>query len=180
MLDHGDMFLRPAVLPNFSVISSHAFQSYFTNWIFYFDTLLITIVGRDSNIASKYMHKNLSTPQSKLCNIATEAPWSFYFDARSHQFLHKVIDRLSHQSEHDCRPDLSNLLSNSFMAWNTTFCPNNILPHYHRFRTMTQILGSTHNPSWLHERQQLMTDYSNRKDRPMSCKWTHTLCYDPV
>lgn len=57
MLDHGNMFIGCALLPDRS--SNYAFHTYFSHWISYFDAPYFTVVDRGSNLASTVMRENL-------------------------------------------------------------------------------------------------------------------------
>lgn len=89
------MFLRRVLLPNRTALT--AFSSYFTHWISYFDSPVLAVVDRGSNLAESEMQTKLNEIQAQLCLIPTEAPWSLGANERFHQYLHKAIDRFTHE-----------------------------------------------------------------------------------
>lgn len=64
MLDHGDMVINCALLPEQSSVTT--FHSFYTPWILYFDSPCFTVVDAGSNLASTDMQNNLRSLQSQL------------------------------------------------------------------------------------------------------------------
>ena len=121
-----------------------------------FDSPTFTIVDRGSNLAAELMKEKLHDVESQLLPIPVEAPWGIGLNERSHRYLHKSIYSLLLQPGYSTGHDQEVLLADAEMGWNFAHHSNNIIPHYHRFGSMSRIIGALDESTRLSKRIALM------------------------